>query len=212
VEVMSPVIRPLSDKEKRAIQKQIVSIKNRARPLRRRVVMTGLAVFGSLSALTILLSETHWLVPIILFTIVGGLICWSVLHQEERTNRERIRQLESVLNQGSVREFRIQASNVVEFEEEEDEGACFAFQYAPDQLVFISGQEFYESSKFPNNDFSLIHIEDLSGNLVEFFIEKRGQKLRPDRIVAAMVKSKLKIPEHLTCVSGNLNDLEKLLT
>lgn len=209
---MNPIIRALGDKEKRAIQKQIVSITNRARPLRRRAVIISVALFGSLSVLTILVSNTHWLVPVILFTIVGGFICWSLIHQEEKTNRERIQKLESVLNQGKVREFKILASNVVEFEEEDDEGACFAFQYAPNQFVFISGQDFYESDKFPNNDFSLIYIEDLSGNLVEFFVEKRGQKLRPDRIVIAAVKSKLKIPEHLTCALGNLNDLERLLT
>ncbi len=208
---LSPVIRVLSKKEKRAIQKQIIFIKNRSRQLKQRLVIVCLVMFGFLSALTILLSDDHWPIIIIFYTIIGGLISFSIWHQEKENKSERLLQLENVLNKGSVSELRIQATNVVQFEEEEDEGACFAFQYALNELIFISGQEFYESSKFPNNDFSLIHIQDSSGKPVEFFIEKHGQKLKPNRVVPAQQKSKLKIPEHLSRISGNIDDIEKLL-
>jgi hypothetical protein len=38
----------------------------------------------------------------------------------------------------------------VEFEEIEDEGACFAFQIeGRNEIVFLSGQEFYEGPRLP---------------------------------------------------------------
>ena len=59
----------------------------------------------------------------------------------------------------------------------EDEGACFAFQLEDrDEIVFLSGQEFYETAKFPSLDFSLVFPLDESGRRVDMLIERRGAK------------------------------------
>jgi hypothetical protein len=51
----------------------------------------------------------------------------------------------------------------VEFEGEEDEGACYAFEYGLDASIFVAGQEFYDDD-FPNSDFSIVEILGASGD------------------------------------------------
>lgn len=100
---------------------------------------------------------------------------------------------------------------MVELEEQEDEGACYAFQIAGNRIVFISGQDFYASARFPNNDFSLIHIYREDGALLEGFIEKRGTKLNPSRKIPSEMKEKMEVPDHLKVIDGTLDQLESLL-
>ena len=99
---------------------------------------------------------------------------------------------------------------MVALDEQEDEGACFAFQVA-DRIVFVSGQEFYPSASFPNSDFALVEISDSRGRIVEMAIETAGKKLQPIRTIAAESKSRLQIPDHLHIILGRLDDIERLL-
>jgi len=100
---------------------------------------------------------------------------------------------------------------MVEFEEIEDEGACYAFQLPDDEIVFVTGQEFYPDPRFPNSDFSLVHVFDRTGNLVEMFTDKAGHKIEPIRRVPAQMKKTLSIPDHLEIVHGRLENVDELL-
>jgi hypothetical protein len=100
---------------------------------------------------------------------------------------------------------------MVEFEEEEDEGACYAFQLNNPWIVFVSGQDFYPSARFPNTDFSLVSIYGEHEVLVESFVEKHGNKLKPVRMISSEQKSKMKIPSHLQTIQGDLSHIEHLL-
>ena len=66
--------------------------------------------------------------------------------------------LENALRTNRARAIRVQSERVVEFEEQEDEGACYAFEHDAASVVFIVDQEFYEDDDFPNSDFSMIEI------------------------------------------------------
>src|SRR5262249_37620361 len=99
-----------------------------------------------------------------------------------------------------------------EFEEEEDEGACFAFDYNGNVAVFIVGQEFYEDDDFPNTDFSIVEIFGERSHSIDVLLTKRGQKLQPERVVPASVKNRLEIPDSLTVVPGPLERLEDSLS
>jgi hypothetical protein len=81
---------------------------------------------------------------------------------------------------------------MVELQEGEDEGACYAFQLDDDQILFISGQDYYSSSQFPNSDFSLNQILDDQGRLLEELISKQGEKLQPVHQISAHVKIEVK--------------------
>jgi hypothetical protein len=106
---------------------------------------------------------------------------------------------------------RIASEQVVEFEEWEDEGPCYAFQLSQGEIVFVSGQDFDSSARFPNSDFSLVHIVSSDGFLVERLIAKDGRKLVPIRKISAEEKSELIVPEHLAVIHGQLDQLERLL-
>jgi len=53
---------------------------------------------------------------------------------------------------------------MVEFEEEEDEDACYAFQLDGGRILFVAGQSYYRSARFPNTDFSLVGLYDKEGS------------------------------------------------
>jgi hypothetical protein len=161
--------------------------------------------------ITLLVSNAPWSI-IVVFWLVFALILGTWVGWSERKRVSRIvERLRVSLDTGEACEFHIIATEVVEFEEEEDEGACFAFQVDVDQIVFVSGQEFYSTTMFPNNDFALIEIYTLSGELADFLIQKNGTKLKPSRIISAGVKSKLNVPKHLSVITGTLRELEELL-
>ena len=78
-------------------------------------------------------------------------------------------------------------------------------------ILFISGQEFYPSRTFPNTDFSLIEIHDTEGELVEFYVEKHGDRLEVSRTISADSKKRLRVPDHLERAAAPLSDLERVL-
>jgi hypothetical protein len=151
-----------------------------------------------------LLIAAFWLVLWLVFTLWIGLP-WR------RLMRGQMRMFEEAIRANRVREIRLQATRVVEFEEEEDEGACYAFDHEGNAAVFIVGQEFYEDDNFPNTDFSIVEILGGHGQPIDVLLHKRGRKLQPERIVSAAVKNRLELPEHLTIVPGSLDHIESSL-
>ena len=125
--------------------------------------------------------------------------------------RGQARTLAEAIRTNRAREIRLQTTRVVEFEEEEDEGACYAFDHDGNAAVFIVGQEFYEDDDFPNSDFSMVEILGERGRPIDVLIIKRGRKLQPERVVPAAVKNRLELPEHLTIVPGTLDRIEAAL-
>jgi hypothetical protein len=125
--------------------------------------------------------------------------------------RGQIPILESALRAGRAREIRIQSPRVVEFEEEEDEGACYAFEHDAGSSIFIVGQEFYEDEGFPNADFSIVEILGESGTPIDSRVVPHGRKLTPERIVPAAVKHRLELPDHLAVVAAPLDRVESAL-
>ena len=105
----------------------------------------------------------------------------------------------------------MKARAFAEFEEVEDEGACYAFELSDNRLVFITGQEFYEGARFPSLDFSLVHLLDDAGQTVDLVIEKRGAKAAPARTIPASMKQSLEPPEHLELRPGTIETLEQSL-
>jgi hypothetical protein len=143
--------------------------------------------------------------------ICVGLGLWSYL-DARRDLMSGVQRIEGALQRDQVSEVRVQSAEFVEFEEEEDQGACYAFQLDGGKILFVSGQEYYPSARFPNTDFALVDIYDSDGCRVQGFIEKRGHKFKPMRIVPARLKSAMTIPEHLGVIDGKVAEVEQLLT
>jgi hypothetical protein len=134
---------------------------------------------------------------------------WSYLSLRPKLLAQ-VREIESALRRNEACVTHIQSEVMAEFEEEEDEGACYAFQLNDRQIVFVSGQGFYPSARFPNSDFSLVSIYD-GEILVESLIEKHGAKLKPIRSISSEQKSRMRIPSHRGTMQGDLNHIEQLL-
>ena len=167
---------------------------------------------GPLAVLTLWLSDApapvivaFWTLMTLVFTLWIGLP-WR------RLVRGQIPILEDGLRTNRARELRLRSERVVEFEEEEDEGACYAFDHdGGASAVFIIGQEFYEDDDFPNSDFSMTEILGGGGTPVDVLLTKRGRKLTPERVVPARLKNQLDLPEHLEVVAAPLERIETAL-
>jgi hypothetical protein len=210
--MMTQIERPLSDEEHAQLQTRLANARTESTMALVKTGGAGVAVCGVLAVLTLLASSAprvvivaFWAVLWLLFTLWIGLPWRRLMRGQARTLAEAVRT-------NRAREIRLQTTRVVEFEEEEDEGACYAFEHDGDAAVFIVGQEFYEDDDFPNTDFSMVEILGERGQAIDVLIIKRGRKLRPERVVPSAVKSRLELPEHLTIVPGPLDRIEASLS
>ena len=178
----------------------------------RRTAIGGPIIFGALWAVTLLAEHDVSFVIVTLFWIVTGVsISLWVVVEEYRKHRRQTARIENALATGTADEVRISTHAMVELQEIEDEGACYAFQVEEGKIVFVCGQEYYPTSKFPSTDFSIIDILSRNGKLVESLVVEHGEKLRPLRTVSSETKEQLQVPEHLELICGRLDDLEVIL-
>ena len=111
----------------------------------------------------------------------------------------------SALTANAADVYDVRARAFVEFEEEEDEGACYAFEIDGPRLVFVSGQEFYPGARFPSLDFSLVYVVDEAGRTVDMLIDKRGARAKLAYTIPAA--RHVERPEHLEVREGTIDTL-----
>ena len=192
--------------EFRYLKARLGMLRTQRRLISKRTLACNAVLFGSLAGVTLLAERDVDPRLIVCFWVIAG-VCigsWSFLEERKRIAK-REKGLEVVISQGVVHEFRFLSSRVAEFEEIEDEGACYAFELTAGGVVLIAGQDFYESAKFPNNDFSIVEFRGPGAKTVDFQIKKRGEKLTPFKCVSSRDKKRLALPEHLTFVAGTLD-------
>jgi hypothetical protein len=203
--------RPLSNAETRLLTKRLVSAQKARSRTVFRVAMSGAPITGALCILTLLASSADPRIVVAFWLAVTlFLIAWLSFERHRVTNRS-ISLLKSALRRNRAEVVSVSSPECLAFEEIDDEGACYAFQVEPTQVLFVVGQDFYESARFPNSDFSLVRIHAESGELVAMPIIFAGSKLRPVHSVPAAQKATLKIPEHLEVIGGTLADIASRL-
>jgi hypothetical protein len=215
VSVLDAARRPLTTTERRLIRSKIHRLTARGRRASRVALPISGGVVLLLWLWTVLASDASWLAITLFWFVVGGAIAlW--MHRDMRVHAGHFgtmaRNLESALRRNAADVYDIHARSFVAFEETEDEGAYYAFELEGDRLVFVTGQEFYESARFPSLGFSLVYVLDERGRTVDMFIEKRGAKTAPARTIPAASKDALELPEHLEVRPGRLDNLEAVLT
>jgi len=170
---------------------------------------------GVLWLATMLASDAPWPVVTGFWAVVWlGLTLWGMKDLRTSTGymTAMAAGLESALRRKEADVFAIRSRSYLQFEEIEDEGACYAFELDDEErVVFINGQEFYPEARFPNLDFSLVYVLDERGQTVDMLIEKRGPKVAPSRVISAETKGRLEIPEHLAILPSPTTDLESRL-
>lgn len=207
--------RPLSAQARRLIRARIGAFTARRGGASHGVLAIAGGIVALLWVLTLLASDAPWPVVTGFWLVAGAVIAlWSRrdVRAGERQIEEMARRLQSALRRDEAEVHDIRASAFAEFEEVEDEGACYAFQIDEDRVVFIVGQEFYESGRFPSLDFSLAYVLDEDDRPVDMVIEKRGPRAAPARRIPAAIKRELEAPEHLEIRQGRIEDLERILS
>lgn len=208
--------RPLTHAERRLLRCKIRRHPIRPGEVDRRV---GFIVAGATAVLwlwTLLASAAPWLL-VTGFWLVLGWVLYVWVRRDMRKETAHLlamtSSMESALRRDEAESFDILAEAYAEFEEVEDEGACYAFDLGDGRLVFLAGQEFYPSARFPSLDFSIVYPLDEDGGSADMWIEKRGWATEPDRVVPAALKWELaeRLPESLEVVSGDLGTLESSL-
>jgi hypothetical protein len=179
--------------------------------LGKRTEISGLIVIGALWGLTMLVAKESWVLVTAFWLCTGtGIGIWTILSEKKKVLK-RVHAVESAVARNEAEVLHVQSGQMIEFDEIEDEGACYAYQVDDERILFIVGQDFYSSVRFPNDNFEIIKIHDAAEHLVEMIIDKHGDKLQPMRTVAAEVKKKLRLPDHLEIVKGKLADIEQIL-
>ena len=199
--------RPLNKTEKRLLTKRLSAVQRRRASVLRRIALAVGIVIGALWAATLVLSDAPWTVVSGFWLVTGAAIGLWVFRNESASLATARANLESALRYDRASIVEVRASELVEIEEREDEGACWVFQLQEEILV-LSGQEYYETARFPNDDFSLVEIRREDGRMLERLIESRGRKLRPVRRLPAETRSLLPLmTTDMTIIKGSVGSL-----
>lgn len=198
--------RPLTDDERAQVTSRLDFARAHARSAVRGSGAASFLVCGVLAILTLVASDApavvllgFWLAMALMFGLWSGL-------PTRRGWMRQARALDAGLAANQARVTRIKSDRVVEFEEFEDEGACFAFDAGDGRAVVLSGQEFYEDESFPNSDFSIVQV--MAGPaVVDMLITRAGRKIAPERVVPAAKKVELDLPEDLQVIDVPLERL-----
>lgn len=203
--------RELTPAEKRTLEQRA----KRLEATRTRTMMGSMAAAAVISALlcvaTLAASDAPRFVIIAFWTVLALVIGLWVGGENRRDFQRQVRALREGLNHNRARVLRVRSDRVAEFDEVEDEGACYAFQASDDEMVFVCGQQFYADSRFPNSDFSIVEVLASNGAIIDELLRKDGARLEPERRIPVEIKKSLEIPDHLEVVRGDITDLERIL-
>jgi len=203
--------RPLTEGERRVLRARIRNLRGRSDRARTRWIPIGIGVIAVLWLLTMLASDAPWTVVTAFWIVVGaGIALW--VRRDMRAHAGQFDAiatgLRSALAANVAEVFDVRAKAFVEFEEVDDEGACYAFEIDGPRVVFVNGQEFYAGARFPSLDFSLVYLCDQAGRRVDILIDKRGPKAAPTQTIPAARTQQIRRPEHLEVRAGSVDTLE----
>lgn len=200
--------RPLTDQERRTLRAKIRSLQGRSVRSRTGWMPMAAIVIVVLWLLTILASDAPWTVVTAFWLVTGaaiGLWVGRDMRKDASQFHDMAVGLQSALTANAADVYDVRARAFVEFEEEEDEGACYGFEIDGPRLVFVTGQEFYPGARFPSLDFSLVYVVDEAGRTVHMLIDKRGAQAKPARTIPA--SEQVERPEHLEVRAGTIDTL-----
>ena len=193
------------------LRTRLGALARRRRSSTRRVLMGCGGLFGALWVATVLASQAPWWVVGLFWLAFGVVIGLWVLAEEWKSIRQTASALESALRANQATEIRVQAHTVAEIEEREDEGACWLFELGDERLLVLSGQDYYATRRFPNDDFSVVRILKEGGEPLETVLALRGSRLQPVRRMPSRVRSSLPATEGPALIRSSIDKVEWLL-
>jgi hypothetical protein len=205
--------RPLTEGQRRTLAAKARSLRQQSQA-RWRVYMVSPIGIGVLWLLTILASDQPWQVVTVFWAVVGaGISAWVVfgLRRDMSETRASAEMCESAYRRNESDVVDVRSTAYISFGEYEDEGPCYAFALEQGGVLFLQGQQYYPSARFPSLDFSIVTPLDEHGRAVDEMIEKRGPTAAPIRIAPPAVKLDLNLPENMIVLDATLEDIEERL-
>lgn len=129
--------RPLTDDERLHLSARLANARNESRRALFKAGGASAVVSALLAAATLLASDAPRPIVLIFWTVLWLLFTLWVGLPWRKLMRNQLPILEDGLRTNRVRVIRLQSARVIEFEEEEDEGACYVFEHDTDSSVFI---------------------------------------------------------------------------
>ena len=210
--MLTTVERDLTDDERHALELRRAHAQRAAISAWPRTLGAAAIVCGLLCLVTLAVSDAPRTVIVMFWGLVTAILTVWIAFGFSRDARRQGATLRAALGLGRARVTRVASTRVVELDEIEDEGACYAFQVEPDRLVFVTGQQFYPDDTFPNSDFSIVDVLLPGGGVADQLFQKHGRRLEPERRIVAAVKEVLLLPDDFEAIGGDLRDLERLLS
>jgi hypothetical protein len=208
---MQTLERALLKSERRWLRVAAERQRAARRKLALRTLIACLVVFGPLAAVTLAVSKVDWRLVVAIWAAVGlSIYLWVYVQERWRMSRS-VQSFVSALGNDTARVTQIQSNAVVEIEEWDDEGAAYAFQLPERKIVFIDGEAFRASSRFPNSDFDVVELLGGSDGVAGIFLKARRETLSPLRKLSLIKQKDLRWPKHLQVIDGSLDELEQLL-
>ncbi|MGI9037736.1 MAG: hypothetical protein ACR2GQ_02635 [Gemmatimonadota bacterium] len=206
--------RPLTDPERERLRFQLEDLRGRARRGRSASwgVVSGAVLI--LYLLTLLVSEAAPLWITLFWLAFGvGLFFWvrRDFRRDAGWMQVMAASVESALRRGEADAIDVDAVAYAEFEEYEDEGACWAFDLGDGRLLFVRGQEYYRDDDFPSLEFSIVAALDESGAVALEWVESHAPPSPPAVVVPAETKWEMaeRLPGNLEVVRGTLADFTR---
>ncbi|MDH4188233.1 MAG: hypothetical protein OEV08_14675, partial [Nitrospira sp.] len=116
---------------------------------------------------TLLVSDAPAVIVTVVWAAVGLSVGLFVLVTERSALRASVSALESALRRNTALVHRVRGSELIAVEEPEDEGACWLIQLPQEQVLILSGQQYYPTRRFPSDDFSLVEILRDDGQVLD---------------------------------------------
>lgn len=209
--------REFEPTEEASLQGRWQEAVGRIRRFRSFVIVSTILVVAIGTPLALSQMRKDQALGMLAFATVGcyvAIILW-VYWREVRATRGWLAVLSDGVRGGHVRVTRCTSSGVVGLQEVEDEGAAYFFEVEPRRLYFVSGQEFYPTSRFPNDDFEIIEGFDAAGKPLLFEIRCHGSRIQPIRTIPSATKLELLersgYPQDGDVIEGALDEIEDVL-
>ena len=109
------------------------------------------------------------------------------------------------------------SNDYIKLSEIEDEGVNYLFQLASKKILSFGGQAFYQTKKFPSNNFEIAVCYGLKDEIVLLEKYVHGEKLLPRIKITGKKKldllssPKFPDPDKFIVIEGQLDDVNELI-
>jgi hypothetical protein len=209
--------RPLTDLDRGLLAEEMSFIDERWRHLRRFTIAAPLLLLAA-GGLFLLLQgfENRALFYLAAFVLAVflGIVLW-VYRENALMLAAREAALRRALDRDEVRVLHCRADNMLAVPEAADEGPGYFFQVEPYAILYLDGQAYYPTNRFPNTDFEVVEVLDEQGVVIAGRINCLGERITAERALTPAQKARLvrqdRLPADMSLIDGALAGVEERL-